>query len=405
MQPPKASGAPAPSRHTPDPAKVRLAMSGLFLIGLLAGGLGALLPLWAFELSLDSVDAGNALMVLSVGAFVGGTGALRYGQRNDRVRKLFLFSALAIALCLIAASQAGNAGDLVFPMAGLGLGAGAVAGLVAGLMEGCLTDRRAADVLHLSGVAFGFGAIGACSLAWLLNGISGSSSLLWAIAAIAVLTGLTSRRGQPVQIAPIGSAVRDVARIAWTPGGVLLAAGVFVQAANSGIAGSWLGLYVFRKLGVSLEWSLTILIGYWATATSVRAMAVRIPERVGRVLPALAVTGIALLGALFLLQTVQASGALAGAILLGAGAGAAHPLTLRAVRSRILPAPTGFARIYATGSFLAALGSAWAMGPISTNWGINAVAWGLLLGVSVAFAALGLLLLESRLSHSPAGAR
>lgn len=405
MQPLTARGTPTGPRHTPEPAKVRLAMSGFFLIGLMAGGLGALLPLWAFELSLDSIDAGNAFMALGVGALLGSVGAMQYGQSKERVRKLFSIAGLLAALCLVGTSRVGNAGDLVFPIAGLGLGVGAVAGIAAGLLEGCLTDRRAADVLHLAGVSFGFGAVGACCLAWLLNGITGSVSLLIALAAVTSLVAATGRWGRAIEIEPVGDTVRETLRMAWTPGGILLAAGAFIQAANSGIAGSWLGLYVFRKLGISLDWSVTILIGYWATATAVRATAARIPESAGRVLPALAVAGVSLLGSLFLLQTVQASGALAGAILLGAGTGAAHPLTLRAVQTRVLPAPRGLARIYTAGSFMAALGCAWAMGPIATNWGITAVVWALLLGISASLAALGLLLLESRLSHSPADTR
>jgi len=217
---------------------------------------------------------------------------------------------------------------------------------------------------------------------------------------------ITTRMGRPVSIAESAPrSFRGALRDAWTPGGVLLGAGAFVQAANSGIAGSWLGLYVFRRLGVSLEWSLTILIGFWAAVTSARVLAARIPPRAGRVLPALGVTAVSLLGALFLMQTVQASGALVGALLLGAGVGAAHPLMLGAMQTRLLPAPTGLPRLYAAGSLLAALFCAWAIGPLSNQWGIDVVVWILLVGGVGALGILVTLVIESRFSPSPASAR
>ena len=397
-------GPEAAVRHTPDPRQVRFAMSGLVLLGMCVGLLGAVLPLWSFELSLDAVNAGRAFLALAGGAAAGAIVASWILSGHPlRAHRTFRYSAWTAAAGLVAVSLAPGAAMLAYPLAALGLGIGGVIRTTAAALEGALTYKRASGLMHLAGVAFGFGAVGVCVAAWALNNWVGSARLLWGVALVFAALGWFSgiRVKAPEQAPPKAAAWRSVL----TPIGGLLGAGLLLQAANFGAVGGWLGLYVFRKLGVTIDTSLAILALFWLAVTSGRVAAARLPVATRRMRVATGVTMTAVLGAAFLLNTVDASGAIVGALLLGAAVGAAHPLTLGAVTQRFAFEQQGVVRLFTVGSLVAGLGFAWLMAPLSIAWGIDVVVWSAVFCNVASLIALTLIVLETRLSQHPAEAR
>lgn len=258
----------------------------------------------------------------------------------------------------------------------------------------------------MAGVSFGFGAAGVCLSAWALHRWTGTQPMLVAAAVLFGLVGWAARRG-PVfapRLDREATAARS-GRRAVTPTGVLLGAGLLLQAANYGALGAWLGLYVFRKLGVTIDTSLAVLALFWIAVSAGRVAAARLPAEIGRMRLGAAVTMLAVLGAVFLLNTVDASGAVVGAVLLGAGAGAAHPLAVGAVTRRYALEHLELTHVLTVASLLAGLGFAWLMGPLSAAWGIDVVVWTALICSLASLAALMLIVFEARLSQSPTKAR
>src|SRR5690606_427089 len=101
------------------------------------------------------------------------------------------------------------------------------------------------------------------------------------------------------------------------PGAVLLALSLFIQALNYGVMGGWLALYSFRKLGATPQVSLAVLFAFWLALTGGRVAATRLPAILSRTRALAGVSTMSLLGCLFLLNTSNASGAMAGAALVG----------------------------------------------------------------------------------------
>lgn len=391
-------------RHTPDPRYVRFAMSGLLVLGMTVGLVGALSPLWSFHLSMDVTDAGQALLGLACGVALGvAASSFALGAKDKRPDRVLRWGAWVAALGLAATTLQTAAAREALPLALIGAGLGGVIRATATGLEASLTYRRASGVMHLAGVAFGFGAVGACAACWFLHNWFGwEAAALFHAAAFAAVGLLCSR--SPIDAPPreVGGAIDW--RSAAAPTGLLLGAGLLIQAANYGALGGWLGLYVFRKLGVTIDTSLAILALFWAAATAGRVAAARAPSS-HRLSLGTAVTAVSALGALFLLNTVETSGALAGALLIGSGVGATHPLTLGAVTRRFTLERFGLVRLFAAGSLVAGFGFAWLMGPLSAAYGIDAVLWSALACSVASWVALTLIVVETRLSQSPAGAR
>ena len=380
-------------------------MSGLLLLGLSVGLVGAVAPMWAFHLSMDMVNAGRAYLGLALGIGAGLAAASLTKSTVDAPQSVFRAGAWISAAALAGSAFLTSPVQPPFVLAVLGLGLGAVIRASANSIETALTFRRAPSLMHLAGVSFGFGAVGACLAAWTLGAWYGWQAVTTIHAVAFVLLGWLS--GRPFAGEQFGSDEPQESidwRSALTPTGFLLGVGLLLQAACFGALGGWLGLYVFRKLGVTIDTSLAILGLFWVAVTAGRVGAARLPTSHRMSLSA-GVALVTVLGALFLLKTVETSGALVGAVLLGAGAGATQPLTIGAVTRRYALEHAGLVRLFAAGSLLTGFGSAWLVGPLSTAWGVSAVLWSAIFCTLASWGALTLIVVETRLSQSPAGAR
>jgi fucose permease len=378
-------------------------MSGLLLLGAVIGFVGAMLPVWAGRLALDVLDAGRCFGALGGGALVAAALARKLGwDRGAPLSKLFAAGALCCAAAVLAMSWVVDAAVLPGPMAALGLGGGAVAAAAAGLLRSATTGRRIAALLNLAGVSFGVGAIASSAAIWWMLDWTTWQALVRVFAlGPALLAGL-NWRARAFELAAAAPPAEAPWREALTPAAVLLAISLLIQALNYGVMGGWLALYASRKLGATVPACLAMLFAFWLALTSGRVAAARLPELLSRAGAWAAVGAASVLGCLFLMNTVEPSGALVGAVLAGAGLGALHPLTMSATSRRPGQRPAAFVPGFFVTTFLGGILLAGLIGPLAARFGVEVVVWVSLAGVLAAMLVLSVIALESRLSEAAA---
>lgn len=377
-------------------------MAGLLLLGGLFGAVGALPALWSFALSLDAVGTGICFASLAVSmlATMLTSGQLRHRNRLP-ARGAAAAGAFLIGAAMIALSFVDRDSWLPYPLAVAGLGMGLTAAATGESLSRALTRRRAPALLHLSGAFFGFGAVAVCGVAWLLAEPLGWQNLCRLLGAMAIVLAVGIWRGPKLVIEkadlPAGASKT-------TPITILLFLTLLIQACNHGLLGGWLALYLTRQFEITTLGSLGVLMAFWTALTCGRVLAGRLAAFGNRTRTAAVVSGFVVLGCLFLLNSVERSGVVAGSLLLGAGMGALHPLTLEYVaHSPVAPAAGLFRLTFAT-TLLVGLGSAAGAAPLANTHGIDAVMW-LALWLAVATpVALALIAIETRLSAAAAPA-
>jgi predicted MFS family arabinose efflux permease len=360
------------------------------------------MPLWSLHLSLNAVDAGRCFLALAVGAVAAmAAGKLLGLARSGRLRGAFTWECLLISMVLIGLSFIYQPAWLALPLIGLGAAAGAMITTTSAVLRSALTDQRAADVLNLAGVSFGCGAVLACSLIWLLADAWMLETLLRAAALPLIAAAYLAARGPRIVLDQRPAAAsRGLWRVAVNPTGVLLAISLLLQTTGYGLAGGWLAWYLSRRFGLPASSALAVLATFWTALTCGRVAATRLPSN--RRFASLAATGaVILLGSVFLLNTTEFSGAVAGAILAGLGLGALHPLTLSALPRRYsFDHPSVISTLFVA-SFVAGMLGCAAIGPLSSRWGIEIAVWAAALAGLAAIAVLMLILAESRLAEAP----
>ena len=360
-------------RHTPDPQQVRFAMACLLLLGGLFGAVGALPALWSLALSLDAVGAGVCFATLA-GAMLLTTLAAGRLRRWDRLpaRGAAASTAALIGLSLLALSFVERGSWLLYPLAAAGVGMALTASATGESLSRALTRRRAPALLHLSGAFFGFGAAAVCGAAWLLAEPLGWQNLCRLLAVAAMLIAVLLWRG-PKLIFERTEAPRGVAKT--TPVTILLFLTLLIQASNHGVLGGWLALYLTRQFEITTLGSLGVLMAFWAALTCGRVLAGRLSAFGNRTRTAAVVSGFVVLGCLFLLKSVDKSGVLAGSVLLGAGMGALHPLTLEYAALTPGAPAAGLFRMTFAATLLVGLGSAAAAAPLAIFTAAPSCGW------------------------------
>ena len=385
-------------RHTPEPQQVRFAMIGLTLMGGCLGASGVLPALWSLGLAMDVVSAGFCFAAMAGSMLVAmvGAGKLRIRGRLP-ARGVASVGALLLAGGLVAISFVDRDVVLVYPVALAGVGAGLVAAGTAEALSKALTRRRGSALLHLSGVFFGLGAVAVCFLAWVLADGLGWRNLCLLYAALCLGLGVLIRRG-PRMVLEEDETFAPATAAKVSPIMVLLFLTLLIQAGSHGLLGGWLALYLTRQFEITTLGSLGALMGFWIALTCGRVYSGRLSALGSRTRSAVVVSGFVVLGCLFLLNSVESSGGIVGALLLGAGMGALHPLTLEyATHAPGTPAERMFRFSFSTTLVVGGAAAA-AAAPLANTHGMDAVMW-LALWLAVATpAALAVIALEERLS-------
>jgi len=391
-------------RHTPEPQQVRFAMIGLLLMGGCLGASGVLPALWSLGLALDVIGAGVCFAAMAAAMLLATVVAARIRiQGRLPARGIASAGAGVLGVALILLSLVDGESWLIYPVALAGVGAGLIAAGTGETLSRALTRRRGSALLHLGGVFFGFGAAAACFSAWILAENLGWRNLCLLYAAAAFALGYLIRRGPQIVF-------EDAGKIQWSsvkisPIMVLLLLTLLIQAGSHGLLGGWLALYLTRQFEITTLGSLGVLMAFWIALTCGRVYSGRLRALGSRTRSAVVVSGFVVLGCLFLLNSVDPSGGVVGALMLGAGMGALHPLTLEyASHAPGAPAERLFRFSFAM-TLVVGAASAAAAAPLANTHGMDAVMW-LALWLAVATpVALAVIALEERLSAAatPAG--
>jgi fucose permease len=180
---------------------------------------------------------------------------------------------------------------------------------------------------------------------------------------------------------------------------------LLLQSANQWAVGGWLALYLPRKFGMTASSSILILALFWLGLTCGRVWATRLPPLQERMRNLVWATLAAVIGCVFLLKTVETSGTIAGALLLGTSIGLMHPLTLRLIGSRYPYYHPGVLNGFFSLSLMGGLLAPWLIAHLAQPLGIEIIIWLPLISSILVSMLLAAVFVESKLtahSHYPA---
>ena len=394
-----------PVRHTPGPARVAYAVGGAFLLGVLTALPGALHSLWFLSLTIETMVAGYCFMALSLGVLFGMVLWRRLGSGLG-VRGSFVCSGLLASASLVALSLVNTGRSLPAPLFGLGLAIGTLAVGMAWLLSAILPPTSARAVLQLAGAAFGAGALGVCLLAWGASDLTHWGILVRTVATAPLFLTVLALRADVFRHLTLNApSWNGLGSHFPVPMAVLLGLALAAQAATLWAMGGWLTVYLSRKLGVTLGAGLLMLALFWAAFTSGSVLAGRLSTLEERMRILLWCTLAGAAGCVFLLKTVDLSGAVMGVILLATGLGVVHPLTLGIAARRIPKADPRLLSGLLALLLVTGLLAPGAVGLLAKRFAIDVLIWFSLAGLSAGFLLLAGVFVELKLTAPSAAVR
>jgi fucose permease len=387
-------------RQMPDPRRTRILLASFALLGVWLGALGALVQLWATYLRLGPQSTGNIFLTLALGSAVAQLAALRGTPNGRTVQRLLAASGLLAAASFLWLSRVVVPFWILPPLVVLGLALGALNAATALLLRATLTLTRASDLIELAGIFFSAAAMTTCLLLWALSERLGT--ILWLLAVVFLLLAWRVSRSNLFRFMTFPSEGDLWAELDRTPKGILLAIALFLESGTYWTIGGWLAFYLGRKFGTAGSTSLSILAGFWLALTCARVAAQRLPPLEKRLRWLSTASALCLVGSIFLIQTVEISGAVAGALFLGSGLGLLHPLTLGAVTGRHPQLQARLLHTFFLVTFSGGLLQPWAVGHLAARMGIEIVVWTALAAGILIFILLGIVVIESKLDERAA---
>jgi fucose permease len=314
----------------------RTTLSVFFLVGLMMGFPGAILPAWGYHVREEFPVVGAYFLAMNLGLLLGPqVGAPLLRRRSARFA-LILASCLAavsfltLALFTPPAEWYWRAGGIVV----MGVSAGILSSAAFRVMTPVYEHDPAATV-NLAGVFFGFGCLAVSLL------IAGTF-YVYTVASILILTalipgfaaGLYGRTRSAMSAPREEQSWREVWRDVRSPGAVLFSLLLFFQTGNEWSIAGWLTIFLIQRLGVSPSTSLLVLAAYWTVLLLGRVAAQGLLARVkhGRLLMFSAVS--ALTGCVILMFTNNLFGAGVAISLLAGGFSMIYPLVVEKIGDR-----------------------------------------------------------------------
>jgi len=402
--PPPTGAGEEPRRRTPSPCLVRFLTGGLFVLGVLLGLPGVLVQSWSLRLTLDLTAAGDCFLALNLGflpALLLSSGTRAAVGRAARFR--LTAGGVLSAAGIVWLTQVYVAEQVLPPLAVLGAGAGLIASGSCRLLCAALPNYRLRSTLGLAALAFGCGPAAVALLFGLaLGGLPFAALLSIAAAVPSTLAVLawTNGRLRRLQTGPLlaGPLWRDFCH----PGGAVMALLGLLQTALLWMWGGWLALYLFRTLGLGIRTGLLALALFWIAVLAARVFAFRSPPLAPGGSTGFAPAALAVAGTLFLLHAGGVSGALAGALLTGAGLGLLQPLSLEFMAAHMPCRTAQFVRAAFYAGTAGGLFAPWAGGLLAARWGLDAIAWSCLAASAALFILVRIMMLEAQLMQGSA---
>ena len=380
-------------------------MAGLLLLGMLTALPGALHPAWFLRLSINPAEAGYCFLVLGLGVLFGVASWRRLGS-GFGVRGAYTTSGLLAAAGLLLLSIVNMSSGLPGPLFVLGAGIGVLTVGIAWLIAGAVPATSARSVLHLAGVSFGTGAFGVCVLVWVTADVLSWGGLVRALAAAPLLLSAVAWPAKAFRYIPLtaSSWTGPVAHVPY-PVAVLLGLALAAQSMVQWAMGGWLAVYLSRKFGATMAAGLLILALFWAAFTGGEVLARRLAALEERLRILLSCTVLGGVGLVFLLKTVDLSGALMGAVLLGGSLGLLQPATLGIVARRTSkPHPDLLSGMMAL-LLVSGLLGAGVVGLLAEPFAIEVVIWLGLAGLAAGCLLLGGVFVDLKLTTPSAAVR
>lgn len=389
------------SRWTPDPTRMRQAALGLLSAGFYVGLAGALLPLLANHFTFGAAVASRWQIVLLGGTVLGTLVGRWLARLPSGIQAVNTSGATATIAALAALAILPGTQTIDFAAGLIGIGVGLACIASSYTLDGVLSAGRAASALDLAAACFGFGAVcgGLLLVAlregWPLNQSAGIAAVLLLLTALALR--LWGSPPEAVAPAVLTHHWHDIVR----PTRVLISFCLALQAALWGVAALWLGFYANRALGTSPGWSIGLPVLYWAGWVVGRTSMIR-AARLGLLRTSAAVAAFGALSCLFLANTEELSGAVAGSLLLGAASG-----SMQAIVQSLAGGPEVALRMvgrFFASTVIAALFAAAATGLLLQVFGVRSIVWAVALVGALLCVGLAVLAVEARLAGRPAEA-
>jgi fucose permease len=301
--------------------------SALFVVGVLSGALGPLLPALAVRSGVHVEAVGSIFSALFLGAF--GT-QLAGGWLNERVGLRNMLVAGTVLLTL------GIAGITVSPTLPLILAGAFLAGTGQGALDistnvlvALVFDARhvvsAVNILHF---AFGAGAVASPLVAaWTLQRWGSPMPALWVGVVLGAATSLLAAR-HVMRARPAQPAAGEPghATIYRSPALWSLAFLLFVYVGAEMGVGGWTSVYLERTTPLTPHLAALVVSGYWLALTAGRLLGAALGARISsRALAAVSLGGSCLGGLVLLAGGGNAALTIAGTLLLGVSFGPVFP--------------------------------------------------------------------------------
>lgn len=403
---------PAPSQSEGDPGSAPMLggsgeerLSPAFLLaGVVLSFVGAILPVWGYHLTVDLAEVGEYFLTLNAGFWLAETCARGLVRRNGLKLGLVLASAAAcvgfLSLTFFAATFFAAPGVI-----GGRLWAVLCLGATAGLLQISMgTAMSAHPSSKLADRAWALGGLGCAATALLVAG----SYYVYSVPAMLIFFAIFSAAcvGYCLKTGPrrIGvqapSRISNVFRSINHPGAVLFSLVLFVQFGNESVVGTWLALFLIRRLGLSPPAALLLVAVYWMVLMLGRAGSRIVMRRVRTGLKFGASLVISLLGLIVLASTNNRFGAVMGVIFAAAGLACTYDLVANRMAHRLA---ADQARLYDATSLAAVAGALIApcwVAYAAQSFGIGAAMMAPALGTLIVFLLILVTVLEAKLSGS-----
>ncbi len=394
------------TRRIPDPVLVRWLLGGVFLMGVVVAAPGSVLPVWSSPLPVDTTDGSLIFAALTLGLLAGILYAPRLRNQADAgIRRPLTLSLACMSIAFVSLSATPVVLRLFAGWFCLGVAGAGLVAVVSALLAHVVTPSHSVTVLHLAGLTLG----GAGVIVSLLfsAAVEGPHAALLLLSSLVLLASVGAWRSRALEGAP--PLVLTEFPLGWkdaaNPVVLLLVLSIVVQSASQWAVAGWLPAYLSRRFGLSAGTDLSVLAGFWLSLSIARLLAGR-RVKLDSPLRSLGWPTLAsLAGCSLLLQFEGLSGAVVGSLLLGAGLGSLHPVTLALMGRTYMSNRPGF--VYAVLSLwvVAGLPVSVLIGYLAKRVGIEVVVWIVAGNALLAFLLLATVLVETRLAKEAGEAR
>ncbi len=392
-------------RATPTGRLQATAFAGMFLYGIAAALLGAILPLLSERLEIGLARVGTLFLVLNASMLAS---SFPLGSLQDRhgMKLQLVAGPLVVGAALLAVAGAGSYAHLLPAVALLGVGGTAINSASNTLVADLFLDPAAKSAaLNRVGLFFGIGALLMPFLIGLLLRRASLAAILAVGTGLCVLVAAANAGpAYPPAKHAGGLSLTESARFVRDPLVLWLGFLLFFQSGNEFILGGYTTTLLTSELGMDVRGASYALSGFWGAMMLARGW-------LGRGRPSLPAGRVVLLGAgasavlaVLLATASRPLPAVAALVALGATVAGIFPAVLGVAAARF-PAHSGSVfGILFTMALSGGMTLPWITGQAAAAWGLRP-ALGLLVLQFLAVAALSWRVTAGRAHPSTASSR